>query len=66
MVDLTCGAVDLINQCTVTWNVSVYSIVYAYTYVHMTVMTITHIYVHCTIQPKNLKTTFFTYFMVFE
>ena len=23
MVNLTCGAVDLINQCTVTWNVSV-------------------------------------------
>ena len=24
MINLTCGAVDLINQCTVKWNVSVY------------------------------------------
>ena len=23
-INLTCYAVDLINQCTVTWNVSVY------------------------------------------
>ena len=31
MVSLMCAPVDLINQCTVTWNVSIWSL---YSYMH--------------------------------
>ena len=30
MVSLMCAPVDLINRCTVTWNVSIWLLYYAY------------------------------------